>query len=772
MQDRVPVQATPAQKYASPDPDAGRVRVSRLPRSLPHADGFAGVVLVLFLVLATTYSVVTPIFEGFDEHWHYAFVEHIATKRALPRQPAEQYPHLARQEASQPPLYYMLGAALTWAIPGKDLAGTLRENPRFMSVPWGYRDNQNLMVHTAAERFPWHGTVLAVHLCRLLSVFFGAGTVLCTYALAQCLFPRRSHLALGAMAVNAFIPSFLFSSALVSNDSLVTFLASAVLFQLARLWRGRIRRTSALELGLLLGCAALAKLSGLLLWAFAAVVLVILAYRQRDRRLLWQVALPAFALAAALSGGWYARNWLLYRDFTGLSMLVGIMGRRASGFGLRDVLAELEGARRSFWAVFGWFNVLAPVWLYTVYDLISVAAVCGLILDFLRALRRRDWRHVVSVSSLIAWLALVSVAWVRYTLLLPASQGRLLYPAISAISILLVVGWQAFFPAGSARQRWLTAGIVTALFAVTVYVPFGLLAPTYAPPRLLAPGEEHGHGSPQLPIRFGDAIQLTGYSLEHSVIEPGDVLFLNLCWQCDRTIPQDYLVFVHLLLANDLLAGQIDTYHGLGTFPTSLWSPGTAFCERYPIRVSDTIPSPGPSSVAIGLYPAGAARLDAYDRDGQPIGNHARLTGPFINFAPSGGTLTYDFGHVAGLANYSLSDTSVSPGQSLRLDLHWRAIGRAATDIAVTVQVLGGGNKIGQIDFALPSSSWQPGDLLSNIHSVPISPEATPGVYSIMLGVYDPATVQNLALYRGREALLGSGLLQLWTLRVTPAVVE
>src|SRR5436305_760075 len=81
----------------------------------------ATLILLAFVAITLVYSVVTPIFEGYDEDSHFAFVQHVATGQGLPRQPASQYPHLAKHEANQPPLYYLLGAALTWWIPTADL---------------------------------------------------------------------------------------------------------------------------------------------------------------------------------------------------------------------------------------------------------------------------------------------------------------------------------------------------------------------------------------------------------------------------------------------------------------------------------------------------------------------------------------------------------------------------------------------------------------------------------------------------------------------------
>ena len=318
-------------------------------RHATHVQQIAVVaVLLLFAILATTYSIVTPLFEGYDEHWHYAYIQHIASGRGLPRQPPEQYHHLARQEASQPPLYYLLTSAVVRWLPHDDITDYLRENPQFGAIPWGYQDNQNIVIHTTAERFPYRGTVLAVHLVRLVSVLLGVGTVYCTYALARELFPREGAIALGAMTITALTPSFLFTSALANNDILIAFLASVTLVHLVRIWKGRISNISVVQLGILLGCAALAKLSGLFLWLFAGVILAALAWRKRDPRLLMKMAIPAFALATALSSWWYIRNWVLYRDLTALNMMLDITGRRPAGFGLRDVWAEFDGIRWSY----------------------------------------------------------------------------------------------------------------------------------------------------------------------------------------------------------------------------------------------------------------------------------------------------------------------------------------------------------------------------------------------------------------------------------------
>ncbi|MEP7293074.1 MAG: hypothetical protein ABI835_14930, partial [Chloroflexota bacterium] len=86
-------------------------------------------ILAAYLVLATTYSVTTPIFEASDELWHYPMVQYLATHGlALPPQEIGVVTAW-RQEGSQPPLYYLAAAVLTTPIDTSDMDVIRRINP-------------------------------------------------------------------------------------------------------------------------------------------------------------------------------------------------------------------------------------------------------------------------------------------------------------------------------------------------------------------------------------------------------------------------------------------------------------------------------------------------------------------------------------------------------------------------------------------------------------------------------------------------------------------
>ncbi len=722
------------------------------------------VILILFAALATLYSIVTPVFEGFDENWHYAVVQYIASGRGLPRQPAEQFPHLAQQEASQPPLYYALAAVATFWVPKNDTKIYERYNPQFVPIPWDYRDNKNIIVHTDAENFPWQGTVLAIHLARFISVLLGTLTIYFTYLLARSLFPDDRMLAIGAMLLAALTPSFIFTSALVNNDVLIAFLSSASLVLLVRLvqvmqntspaHRGQFVRLAAI-LALFCALAVLTKLSGLGLYLLIGIALPLVAWRTKDFRGLFICFLLLAFSFSLVAGWWYVRNWMLYGDVTGLNAMLDIMGRREPRFGFADLLPEFEGVRWSYWALFGQTNLVVNESLYHVWDLITVIALVGLAIFFVRAIRSRNWKNVFAAAFLAAWFIIVLVGLVRWALTTPGSQGRLLYPAISAISILLVRGWLEFFPRQSGKFIAIAGAV---LFVIALYVPFFVIVPAYAQPELLRQDQVANFISTRTNVRFGQ-VSLLGYRVEQQTVKPGELLWVTACWSSDEKITEDYFVFAQLLVENDLIAAQKDTYHGLGAFPTSQWQPRTIFCDRYPLRVRDTVP-PSPSNVSIGLYRASGERLPARS-DEKLIGDNIRFAGPAIVAATGHARFDYNWAKQIALIDYGLDKTAAHPGDHLTVSLSWKAPAPLGINYVATIQIMDANGKIiGQSDMPLR--------IPIDERVISISPYAEPGIYEIKVGVYQSSPVENLPLYHDGRRMQGSDLLSLWWLRVLP----
>ncbi len=202
-------------------------------------------------------------------------------------------------------------------------------------------------------------------------------------------------------------------------------------------------------------------MSGLLLWPLAGLVILIVAWRRKTLRRALLDLVVIFAVAGLVAGWWYLRSWRLYGDLSGVGSITAIMPTRTSPLTLGELGGELQGLRFSYWGMFGWFNVPSPLWAYRIADVLTVLALVGLpfALAPRRAgrwgvgLRRADLPWLVVPA---AWLGLVLLALLRYDLILPALQGRLVMPAAWAVNLFLVLGWAGLVSQAGRLVRHLT----------------------------------------------------------------------------------------------------------------------------------------------------------------------------------------------------------------------------------------------------------------------------------------------------------------------------
>src|ERR1041384_2872576 len=102
-------------------------------------------ILTAYVVLASLYSVVTPIFEASDELWHYPMVKYITDHDFSLPSPDPNQPW--RQEGGQPPLYYLIAAVLTAGIDTSDMEYVRRVNPHADIGIVRPDRNANMMAH-------------------------------------------------------------------------------------------------------------------------------------------------------------------------------------------------------------------------------------------------------------------------------------------------------------------------------------------------------------------------------------------------------------------------------------------------------------------------------------------------------------------------------------------------------------------------------------------------------------------------------------------------
>jgi 4-amino-4-deoxy-L-arabinose transferase-like glycosyltransferase len=718
-------------------------------------------VLILFVLVGAIYSVATPIFEASDERWHYPVVKHIADGQGLPVQNAD-LPTLWHQEGSQPPLYYLVSAGFTQRIDTDDFAEIQRPNPHAIVGLPHVVGNKNMMIHTDRESWPWRGTTLAVHLTRLMSVGLGAITVWLTWHIARCLWPGGDQAASLAAMLTAFNPMFLFISASVNNDNLAAALAAgAVVVLLSALRRGQTVRDGLL-LGVLLGLGALTKLSVLALVPVTAVALTYDAWRRRAWRTWLISGVLILGCMVLIAGWWYWRNWSLYGDLTGSNRMLDIAGRRDEALTLGGLWAEFEGFRISYWALFGGVSILADRWVYPILDAlmligaIGVAAAGAAIIKSSnqqtsappqvavsesanqrdsQAMRQRDNRtrkrswfsfsHFLLSTSyslfpaayfvLIGWVGLTLILLIRWTSQTYASQGRLMFVAIAGISALVATGLVILTPR---RWRWAMVGVTGGgLLLLAIVSPFRYIVPAYARPPLLLETDLPADAQ-RVDWNINGEMRLLGYELERPSIHPGETLPVTIYWQALAPMTEDYSVFVHVLGQDRAVVGQVNTYPGTGTWPTTLLKPGNVVADTYYVPIDPAARSPSLARVYAGLYrydEPGRPGLPTVDVRGEPVEPWLatiKLT-PWVwpDVTPSN-PLQVRLGDAISLIGYDLDGG---------LTLYWQAQGQPAADYTVFIQLWDEDEQVAGFDGPplggdYPTSWWEAGEAIVDVH--------------------------------------------------------
>lgn len=716
---------------------------------------------LLFLILATTYSIITPIFETPDELWHYPFVWHLAHTGQLPVQnPAR--PQLWGQEGSQPPLYYALTALLTAPIPAADLPDLIYRNPHAdigVVTPDG---NANIVVHTKQERWPWRGAVLAIHLARFFSILLGTGTVLIAYALGRLLWPERPTVALLAMGFVAFNPMFLFISASVNNDNLITFLASLTVWWLVWLViiygdrRPPLRYFSGL--GLLAGLATLTKVSGLGLAGLVGLTLLGWGWSRRS----WRIALLGNGMvglvAVAVAGWWYWRNFVLYGDWTGIQTMIAMMGSRPVTPTLTQLISELPGLLRSFWGLFGYFSLPLPTPVYWMLNLLLATGLAGLFLAWFRSCPSRLRR---AGPILIGWQILLITGLILWTLRTPASQGRLLFPGLSALAVLWAIGWLTIVPT---RLYALPPFL---LLIVATWTPGSIIAPAYSLPTPLATVPA---STRSVEVIFDQMVTLEAYETDVTSIQPGDSISLTLYWQANQQIDTDYTAFIHLLDENDLVIAQRNLFHGPGVYPTSQWAAGEQFGDTYVLKLPRTTFAPANARFEVGLYDhKTGVRLPASNGTDNVRFGEVKIE-PLPGDWPNSQAVRFENG--ISLIGYSLDRRLAAGGDTINLTLYWQSKRALFRDYKVFVHLVGSeAHRIAQHDSepqngTAPTSSWQPEQVVSDPHPLNIALDAPPGAYGLEVGLYEGDTGRRLRVLHNGETPVQTDSMMLSGVRI------
>jgi len=658
-------------------------------------------------VLATIYSFVIPLGEGPDEPGHASYVFFLARTLRLPDQRRNDVPG----EGHQPPLAYALAAPLVAWLPIEQRQFDLPGNPRFTwagpSVASGQARELNAVAHGSREYWRWQGFVLAWHLARLVSVALGAATVVLTYLTARALNCRlqiadcrllaeqpqstiynlQSAIPLLAAGLVAFNPQFLFVSALITNDALLTALSAAMLWLAVRnaearnggmaesseARAGQQALVHAIVMGLLLGLALITKQSALLLAPIAGLSVLKHSWRaeqtRQDGQKRWAISPGHFVILSHITlltvvtllvcGWWYVRNLQLYGDLFGLAVFQREFASEA--FDARSPAAwvgALIQLHASFWARFGWMNLPAPRWVIWLFGAIEAFALGGWLWRLIGGGKKIEDGAVSEVacyppSSILhlrllvdgrRWLEdgrwallalpLLAFAWVvsfALTAGLVAWQGRLLFPALPAIAIVLTIGLALW---GNKAQRtenkrlsFIVFFVLCSLFLIAAWLPFGVIRPAYPFHTLPERVALERIGTPtygRLGLVGDPGAELRGWLLAGAA-RPGNTVDLTLIWHALGRQNRSWTVFIHLVDTKEQIVAENNAQPQAGAFPMKQWVAGDWVEDHHMLALPMDL-VPGSYTLRVGLYdPRTERRAAVFDQQGKLVGDQVEL---------------------------------------------------------------------------------------------------------------------------------------------------
>lgn len=373
---------------------------------------FQRAILALALLSTALYSCLLPLWEGWDEPFHYGYVESISIDHAFPIQKKTTISWEIRESLSLTPVSRILHRSLPRSISFEDwftLTPRRRQDRKtaLAHLPRAPKNSPSDILNYEAQQAPLAYLLLAPidaaasrlnlpHRILLLRLIISTASTLLLFAAATALLQAvgmKTPFRLAAL-VCIFESQMLWASiAHVGNDWLAIPLGTGFLACLAR--------KHVLALAGLLAAGLLTKAYFL---AFLPIFAAVLIYQS------WRTAAAAIGIVA-IAAPWYARNLLLYGSLSGTQETVG-------GVNLKQALAaffKIDWLRNiipllhwSLWTGNWSFDSFSRVTLDIELFLIALAFIL-----FARRINRAEWWVISACGAFVlGFIYQICVTWV------------------------------------------------------------------------------------------------------------------------------------------------------------------------------------------------------------------------------------------------------------------------------------------------------------------------------------------------------------------------
>jgi hypothetical protein len=571
---------------------------------------------------------------------------------------------------------------------------------------------------------------------RWLSAACGLIGIAALYTLGRSMFNRRVGLLAAAIAAGAFW-SLMYSRLGLRIVALTPFVLMALVF----LWRGftRSRRRDFIISGVLFGLSA---------------------YTYSAARML-PVAFVGFVIALAIFNRPFLRKHSLNLALTLLTAVLIVLPlayhiatvpaaerRLGEVEGPLDALAQgdVQPLIASTLATAGMFIATGdPEWLYNipdrpVFDVLTAAIFFGAVVLSLRRLRQPAYAFVL--IWLLAGLLPAMLTW-------PAASNSHSFLAQTPAFLLAAIGLDAL------ATRWPKYGGITVLAVLVVFSTVSLHDYFNRWATDATVRREHQADIAQIAQRIDQLpadrpIVFSSGAVMHW--NPWSITAFRLAapigytatrWFDARSsfiFPQGQTDLTLINAATDDQPAPLDGRLIEDLFPVvePIVAASAAYSATHLVSSLNTrLSTLARAEVAAGAGPAGASISPAV-------------------------ALPLDFGNRLELIGYEVRRPIVQPGKNIRLTTYWRAKDRGVEPLSFFVHVLDAqGTSAAQWDgYSYSPYYVQPGDIIAQVHFIPLPANFAEGTYRLQLGLYHSTTGERIPLTVAGRAIADRVLLQ------------
>jgi len=470
------------------------------------------IVWLAMLLRGLFYCVEQPIWEGFDEWAHFAYIQHIAECHSLPPRTELVSSQIRRSlklvPLSRPAAEAFPGAVTHeafWHLPAAERIR--RRNELFrLSAQYQMNDASPIARQYEAQQPPLYYVILApvyllvrplslpsqVLALRIVSLLIVSSIIFLGSAIALRTL-RHLKPALFCIVILAVLPGLDISICRIGNDTLAIAITSAVVLYALKCSGSDALLADWLFLGTFLGAGLLTKAYVLALLPLLPITALIRSVTDPH---VWKrtagSCLGGSILAVSIGGWWYWNTWQKTGTISGemfdlATSSFSVAQKLSTAFRINWLAVADAGAFSHIW-VGGWSFLLLRSWMYRVFEFLALLAGLGLFRYAARTVaiagREGRARALCERVILVVAYALMTLPIAYHSVLvflirnIPTAIGWYLYPVAVPEVVLLILGFRGLFgPRWSTRVLLCVCILVIALDLYTVQF---LLMPYYS----------------------------------------------------------------------------------------------------------------------------------------------------------------------------------------------------------------------------------------------------------------------------------------------------